>query len=128
MTPAATLLEELARARRAGQEFEQAWSEALPIALAHALDREERTSWAEVLGGMVEAWRRAWERRPASGHERALVLVADREPGVPLPDRECEHCGQAIPPDRGRSTGVTLYCSERCRRAAYDHRRARAAA
>jgi hypothetical protein len=80
----------------------------------------ERNEWATVLTGeMVETWRGAFERRPASGPERALRAVADDPERVPVPERTeraCEHCSGPIPDDRDPRT---RYCCDRCRKTAH---------
>jgi hypothetical protein len=76
MSPATVLVEQLAAARRRGESFADAWPDALAAALAAEPTRWERTEWRRVLGGMVETWREAFERVPASRHERALATVA----------------------------------------------------
>jgi hypothetical protein len=127
MIPAKILLEQLAAARRAGCTFEDAWQEAFAVAVAAAPNRDERREWASVLGGMVEVWRSAWERRPASAPEVALRVVAEDSDREPLPERECAHCGQEVPDERGRRGAPARYCSPRCCHAASERRRAVAA-
>jgi hypothetical protein len=124
MTPPAVLRERLATTRRGGVGFDEAW----PVALAAAVNAAqwEREEWREVLSGMVETWRAAWERRYASRTERALfVLVAPG--GELLPERACECCGGEIPPERGTRGAPPRFCSDRCRRRA-TYLRERAAA
>lgn len=116
------LLEQLAAARRRGESFEAAWPDAFVAAL-RAAHRRERQDWADVLGGMVESWRAAWERRPATRPELALGLIAAEDRGVPLPARECEHCRGTIPDDRGRRGAPARYCSDRCCHAAHEARK-----
>jgi hypothetical protein len=121
MTPPEALRERLATARRDGVSFDEAW----PVALAAAMNTAqwEREEWQDILPSMVETWRAAWERRDATGAERAvLALVAPG--GTPLPERACEHCGKEIDPDRHRNT---RFCSDGCRRRA-TYLRERAAA
>ena len=123
MTPPAALRERLAIARRGGVGFDEAW----PAALAAAMNtvQWERDEWLDILSGMVETWRAAWERRDASSAERAVLALA--EPGgTPLPERACEQCSEEIPADRHRNA---RYCSDGCaKRAAYLRERERAAA
>jgi len=110
--PAAALVEQLADARREGVPFEIAWPDALAAALTAEPVGWERAEWRRVLSSMVEMWRDAFERVPASRHERALATVAQDPDRVPLPDRECERCGEEIPPDRGP---LARYCSGDCK-------------
>ncbi len=112
MNPAAVLVEQLAAARREGVTFERAWPDALAAALTVVQTKWERSEWANVLGGMVEVWRDAFERVPASRHERALAAVAQDPDRQPMPDRPCERCGEEIPPDRGP---LAIYCSGDCK-------------
>jgi hypothetical protein len=79
--------------------------------------------WAQVLGGMVEEWRAAWERRPATGPELALAIIATDDDRVPAPERECEHCGQEIPDERGRRGAPARFCSAPCCHAARERRK-----
>lgn len=88
MTPAQVLVAQLAAARRRGKSFEVAWPDALAAALAAVHGNAERAEWAAVLGGMVEVWRGAFERRPAGRRQRALAAVAADPDREPLPDRE----------------------------------------
>jgi hypothetical protein len=112
MTPPTVLRERLATARSDGERFEEAW----PVALAAAVDAAqwEREEWIDALSDTVEAWRAAWERRDATGAERA-VLALVTPGGTPLPERACEQCGQEIPADRNRNS---RFCSDPCRRRA----------
>ena len=123
MTPPAVLRERLAIARRGGVGFDEAW----PVALAAVMNtvQWERDEWRDILSGMVETWRAAWERRDASSAERAVLALA--EPGgTPLPERACEQCSEEMPADRHRNA---RYCSDGCaKRAAYLRERERAAA
>ncbi len=123
MTPPAVLRERLAIARRGGVGFDEAW----PVALAAAMNavQWERDEWRDILSGMVQTWRAAWERRDASSAERAILALA--EPGgTPLPERACEQCSEEMPADRHRNA---RFCSDGCaKRAAYLRERERAAA
>src|SRR6202035_5407560 len=121
MSPATVVLEQLASARRAGATFDTACPDALASALL-AADADERREWAAALAGTADAWRCSWERRPARPPERALLLVADRELGEPLPERVCAHCGEEIPGNRGRRGGPAKYCSDQCRRDMFNQR------
>lgn len=110
--PAAVLVEQLAAARREGVTFEQVFPDAMAAALTVVQTRWERSEWASVLGGMVEVWRDAFERGPASRRERALATVAQDPDREPMPERPCERCGGEIPPDRGP---LAIYCSPDCK-------------
>lgn len=121
MTPPAVLREQLATARRCGVGFDEAW----PVALAAAVNAAqwEREEWRDMLSGMVETWHAAWERRDATGAERA-VLALVTPGGIPLPERACENCGEEMPVGRHRTA---RFCSDACRRRA-TYLRERAAA
>jgi hypothetical protein len=121
MTPPAVLRDRLAAARRGGVSFEEAW----PVALAVAVNAAqwEREEWQDILASMVETWRAAWERRDATGAERA-VLALVTPGGIPLPERACEQCGVEMPAGRHRTA---RFCSDGCRRRA-TYLRERAAA
>jgi hypothetical protein len=121
MTPPVVLRERLATVRRDGVGFDEAW----PVALAAAVDAAqwEREEWRDILSGMVETWRAAWERRDASCAERA-VLALVTPGGTPLPERVCENCGEEMPAGRHRTA---RFCSDPCRRHA-TYLRERAAA
>jgi hypothetical protein len=121
MTPPVVLRERLATARSGGVNFDEAW----PIALAAAVNtvQWERGEWQDILSGMIETWRAAWERRYASRPESAL-LALPMPGGTPLPERSCENCGEEMPADRHRAA---RFCSDPCRRHA-TYLRERAAA
>ena len=74
MSPAETLVEQLADARKRGEPFEQVWPDALSRALEVAGGRE-RKEWRSVLGSMVPTWQAAYLRVPAD--EPAMAMVAD---------------------------------------------------
>jgi predicted nucleic acid-binding Zn ribbon protein len=62
------------------------------------------------------AWRRAYDRVPASRCERACSSLAEDAEFVPvveIRDGFCEQCEGEIPAGRDRGT---RYCSDRCRR------------
>lgn len=86
MSPAAILAHDLAAARRRGEAFEEAWPGALSSALDAAQFPRERREWGDILGEMVATWRAAWERRPVSSPEAALLMLAV-DGGVPVPER-----------------------------------------
>jgi hypothetical protein len=121
MTPPVVLRDRLATARQGGVSFDRAW----PVALAAAVNtvQWEREEWRDILSGMVETWRAAWERRDASCAERA-VLALVRPGGELLPERACENCREEIPTNRHRAA---RFCSDPCRRRA-TYLRERAAA
>jgi hypothetical protein len=121
MRPASLLLERLIAARRRGENFDAAWTDAVAATLL-SVSPAERTEWAGVLGSTVDSWRASWERRPPRRPELALTLVADSSDREPLPERPCAYCGQEIPAGRGRRGGPARYCGDACRRAAYDGR------
>jgi predicted nucleic acid-binding Zn ribbon protein len=75
---------------------------------------------------MTATWRAAFERQPAESRERALRALEDPE-RVPIPDRECAHCGGEIAPGRGRRGAPARHCSDRCRKRSYDEKRRLAA-
>jgi hypothetical protein len=82
MTPASVLREQLATARREGLDFDAAWPAALAVALAAMPQSRVRSEWARALADIAPVWRRAFERRPATGSEAAMVLLAQtRRPG-----------------------------------------------
>jgi hypothetical protein len=118
--PTCVLGDRLARARRDGQDFHEAW----PPALADALrlvagDPEELKQWHRVLVETLPVWRAAYDRAPATRRDRALALVADPADREPLPERACALCGRALPADAHRNR---RYCSDLCRRSASDGR------
>ncbi len=110
MTPPTVLRERLATARSRSVGFEEAWPGALATAVNAA--QWEPEEWRDILSGMVETWRAAWERRDATSTERA-VLALVMPGGTPLPERACENCGEEIPADRHRAARL---CSDPCRR------------
>jgi hypothetical protein len=118
------LLDQLADARRRGERFEVVWPDALHAAL-RAAGARERSEWADVLGGMVDSWRAAFDRRPPSRPELALRAVGeDPERVLPCTGRECERCGEEIPPARGNGGRPPVYCSDDCRvKAGYERSR-----
>jgi hypothetical protein len=116
-SPAARLVELLADARRAGEPFAVAWPAALQRALAGADDAD---AWCEALQATSEAWAAAWERRPTSRAQRALMAVADDPDRVMLDDDEpAEVCPECDAPLRRRGRGrIAIYCGPACRRSA----------
>jgi hypothetical protein len=127
VTPAELLGHALADARRAGDRFDAAWTTALSGATAD-LPADERARWRAALHETRSAWQAAWERRPPTRAQRELLTVAsDPERVEPCAvelyadERLCECCGASIAPGRDPRT---MYCTARCRRAAYELRRA----
>lgn len=99
--PITQLVELLAAARVRGLAFDEAWSEALrpglSIVMSNAVnppatalrwptDKPEREAWRAALTGSRPYWQRAYERRPVTAPERALVALAD-ELGLTSPAR-----------------------------------------
>src|SRR4051794_26909108 len=85
--PLTVLREQLAAQRRDGLTFDVAWNTAHAAALA-AARQPERSAWADVLYATQPAWERAWERRPLTRREAALVAVAsDGERDQPVEQR-----------------------------------------
>ncbi len=126
MTPAASLGQSLMVARRHGVEFADAWEPAVARALAD-VKGDELSEWLDAFEDTRTAWMAAWERRPATRPERALLAVAEDPEREAMADRECPRCGAEIPPSRGGKP--RKWCSERCRRAAnYERERLAVAA
>jgi hypothetical protein len=67
---------DLARQRRAGQDFSDAWDGAVAGALAAEPIRFERQQWAVALAGTRSAWARAYMRAPASAFAQACETLA----------------------------------------------------
>lgn len=129
MTPPEQLAELLTAARRAGEDFADAWK-LVDQALAGA-PRAERADWRAALEDTRSDWMAAWERRPATPAQRALVAVAVDPERVALDPRgraeACEHCDKPLRPP-ARCGAPAKYCSPRCRRDAYEAHQARVAA
>ena len=77
-------------ARERGLTFPEAWAEALrpdlPIVMSNArsapvtalrwpTDKTEREAWRDALSSSKETWERAYEERPVTRSEAALVLL-----------------------------------------------------
>jgi hypothetical protein len=97
MTVAERLGQDLAAARRRGEPFESAW----PVAVEHALvgqRGDERAQWRAALADTRPAWLAAFERRPATRAQRAVLALA------PDPDAMPAQCRRdaARPPIRER--------------------------
>jgi hypothetical protein len=112
MSTLATLLEALAAARRAGEDFDSAWEAATALALGASCDPAD---WRGVLETTRDGWRAAYHRMPAKRCERALSLLGEDAEPTDV-GRDCRRCGRPIPPERGRRRAA-LYCSSQCRRA-----------
>jgi hypothetical protein len=117
------LLEALAAARRAGEDFDAAWEAASALALGSSCDPAD---WRGVRESTREGWEAAYRRMPAKSCERALSLLGEARETV---DGDvCRRCGQPIPPGRGRRRAA-VYCTDACRRRWHaDRERERVAA
>jgi hypothetical protein len=116
VTPARILAERLADARREGATFARAWPTALSAALAAVEDKSERARWQDVCSELVDVWRSAFAREaPDVPAQAAFTRLADPERCVPVPERECRHCGGEIPAALGRKA---VFCGDECVRAA----------
>ena len=107
------LRELLSDARARGLPFSPTFSFAVHTATSGRPDGE---MWRDVFSATRDAWRRAYDRQPATGPERAVaVLVADVVlGGEELPDRPCGWCGGNIASRHAN----TSYCSAGCRKLA----------
>jgi hypothetical protein len=74
VTPASVLAEQLADARRRGEDFTRAWPKAREAALA-AANAPERRDWSVVFTDQLEVWRGAFERRRAASADVAVVRL-----------------------------------------------------
>lgn len=89
--PYEQLIESLAESRRMGLRFEEAWACAIrpgkPLILANApnppngavrwpTDSSDRIAWQEAFKGIKDDLRRAYDRRPSTARERAVVHLA----------------------------------------------------
>jgi hypothetical protein len=81
MNVAELLRQHLADARRRGEPFESAWPVASKRAVA-GQRADERTLWRAALADTRPAWEAAFERRPATRAQVAVLAIA------PDPDRE----------------------------------------
>jgi hypothetical protein len=122
--PLTRLLATLVAERRCGADFEEAWPAAMREALA-GVGGAERSNWTAALNGTMRAWEASYERFPQSSRESAAGLLSEGRGPAPVDGDSCAHCGQGVvQPGRGARR---LYCSARCRRDAYEHRRLAAA-
>lgn len=79
-------------ARRRGLSFDDFWMEAIRpgkslVMVTHAAppegcvrwptDRNDRITWMSAINGVVDGWRRAYERRAPTRAELALMVIAD---------------------------------------------------
>jgi hypothetical protein len=88
--------EALELSRRRDICFELAWSYAL-----HTVDE---SGWPAALEETRDAWRSAYERRPASGAELALRFCREGR-GVEVSGPPCQVCGDEA------ATARSTYCS-----------------
>lgn len=102
--------EALERDRAAGATFQEAWDVA--IIAVPASDSTGDPCWRGILRATAEAWRDAFEGRPASPAVRACAAVAFDPDRGPL--NECALCGGPLPDARSDRR----YCSVACRRRA----------
>jgi hypothetical protein len=119
MSTLATLLQALAAARRAGEDFDRAWEAASAQALGVSCNAGD---WQPVLDTTRDGWEAAYRRLPATQPERALTLLVEDLELADEADDPCRRCGQPIPSSRGKRAPA-LYCSDRCRRAWHADRR-----
>ena len=117
MAPLTTLLNGLARARRAGLGFDEAWEAATVEALAVSCDSAD---WSVVLGTTRASWEAAYRGKPATAAERAVGLLGWDVELIERTDK-CRRCGELIAPERARR-GRTRYCSTSCRRRFHSER------
>jgi hypothetical protein len=121
--PTQHLLEALARRRRAGDPFEDAWAPAVLSVVSQISDTDESVQWSRVFEATRSAWESSYERRRATRVERHLSLLADTSDREPIDaTRTCAHCdGPVSPHPKGLQT--KQYCSRSCRdRADYARR------
>jgi hypothetical protein len=114
----AKVREALAEHRRTGLPFGAAWTAALA-----ALPAAERDEWFEALQDTAGSWKAAYQHRPATRAELALLAAGDpeREP-TDEPDaweRICAMCQGVMPATKQRNA---RYCSYGCQRAAHGRR------
>lgn len=83
MNVAERLGQDLAAARRRGEQFETAWPVAVKLAVA-GQRADERTAWRAALADTRPTWESAWQRRSASAPERAVLALAPAPDRVPL--------------------------------------------
>lgn len=118
MTLPEQLAQLLAQARADREEFHNAWA----LAVEQVLEGEsgaEREDWRAALNATRDAWGAAWDRRPATRHQRGLVAVANDPERVALDPDElaavCDHCDTPLRAARGPGAPAR-YCGARCRR------------
>jgi len=123
VTPPEQLVDLLAAERRNGTPFDDAWPAAVARSLADVAG-VELEAWRAALSETRPAWAASWERRPATGAQRALRAVAEDPDREALPAAyagSCARCGQTIAA-KPRGAPAT-YCSSKCRRSAHVERR-----
>lgn len=69
------LTQQLADARERREDFPSAWQSALEAALRGSSPPRERADWRHVLVELAESFRAAYELRPATAPERALLRL-----------------------------------------------------
>jgi hypothetical protein len=114
----------LGKCRAVGDDFREAWTVSIAVALSDMPDPDG--SWREALEATRDAWRRAYELEPATALDQAVAELRDGRGLAELIDNGCGRCGAAIPTSRDREGVPARYCSDRCRRlAAYERERNR---
>lgn len=107
----------LERARDRGVPFREVW----PGVLAGASGQPDIDSWCAALAETAEFWERAYDRKPPTpGEEALLALVGQiRDPelvDLAFAERVCEQCGGRISSQRDVRI---VYCSDGCRAKAW---------
>jgi hypothetical protein len=82
MTPAERLRQDLADAHRRGETFEAAWPVGVKRAVA-GQRRDERDAWTTALHATRDAWATAFERRPATRAQVAVLAIATDPEAMP---------------------------------------------
>lgn len=118
--PFDTMHRSLGESRERGVEFFDAWSLALLAAGVRT-----GSEWQPVLEDVKAHWKAAYLGLEREG-DAALGLLCERGEELRTGHRvtdapTCEHCGDPIPPERGR---FAKFCSERHRKAASRERTA----
>jgi hypothetical protein len=119
-----TLCRELRRLRNDGLTFNDAWAQALEIAIRVDCNAGD---WLHIFNATREGWQRGYENRPAERQEDAALALAYDELGplehedVDNPTRTCPQCGRELPktaPAGRRKGRNAVYCTRECQRAA----------